>query len=65
MDVSMVRRFAVCFSSGNSDSGSAQVLQIFVSAACKLLFIACENAELMVVSKLKNSVLYLRICSIK
>ena len=31
--------------------------QIFASTACRLLFIAGENAELMVVTVLKNSVL--------
>ena len=47
----------VHFSSGDSDSGSPPLLQIFTSPACRLLFIAGENAELMVVAVLKMSVL--------
>lgn len=38
------------FNSGNSDSGSPLLVQMFTSAACKLLFIAGENAHLMVVT---------------
>ena len=38
-------------------------MQIFTCTACWLLFIASENAELMVVIILKNSVLQLRILS--
>ena len=38
------------FNSGNSDSGSPLLVQMFTSAACKLLFIAGENAQLMVVT---------------
>ena len=41
----------------NGDSGSPALVQIFMSAACRLLFIAGENAQLMVVTTLKNSVL--------
>ena len=34
----------VCFSSGDGDSGSPPLVQIFTSTACRLLFIAGENA---------------------
>ena len=44
VDVSTVRWCVVCFSSGNSDSGSLPLVQVFISVACKLLFIASENA---------------------
>ena len=40
-------------------------MQIFMRAACRLLFITGRNALLMVVTILKGNVLYLRICSIK
>ena len=39
------------------DSGSLVLVQIFMNVACRLLFITAENAELMVVTVLKNSVL--------
>jgi len=42
--VTTVRQWVVHFSSGNSDSGSALLVQIFISVACRLLFIAGENA---------------------
>ena len=41
------------------------LVRIFMSAACMLLFIAGESAQPMVVTMSKNSVLWLRICSIK
>ena len=49
----------------NGDSGSPALVQISavghlhwcMSAACRLLFTAGENAQLMVVTTLKNSVL--------
>ncbi len=37
---------------------------IFVSVACRLLFTDGENLQLMVVTMLKNSVLYLTVHSI-
>ena len=55
VDVNTVRQWVVCFSSG--DCGSPPLVQVFTNAACRLLFIAGENAELMVVSMLKTSVL--------
>ena len=55
--VSTVRQWVVCFFSGNSDSGSPPLVQIFMGTACRLLFIIGENAQLMVLTVLKNSVL--------
>ena len=55
----------MCFSSGDSDSGSPLLVQFFMSKACRLLFIAGENTQLMVLTMLKNSVMQLRICSMK
>jgi len=47
----------VRFSSGDSNTASPLLVQIFMSAACGLLFIAGKNKQLMVVPRLKNSVL--------
>jgi len=47
----------VCLSSGNNDSGSALLVQIFMSAVCRLLSIADENVKLMIVTMLKKNVL--------
>ena len=44
VDVSTVRQWMVCFSSGYSDSGSPPLMQILMSTACKLLFIVGKNA---------------------
>ena len=55
----------VSFSSGDRDSGVPPLVQIVMSAACRLLFTAGENSQLMAVTVLKNSVLQLTICSIK
>jgi len=55
----------VCFSSSDSNSGSPLLVQVLRSMACRLLLIAGENAEIIVVTVLKNSVYYLRIFSIK
>jgi len=41
-DVSMVRLWVVCFSGGNSRS--PLLLQIFMSMACRFLFITGKNA---------------------
>ena len=57
MNMSTVRQWVVHFSSVDSDSGLLPLMQIFMSVACRLLFIAGANAELMEVTKLKNSVL--------
>ena len=65
VDVSTLRLQMVHFSSCNSNSWSPLLLQIFMSTACRLLFIAGENAQLMVATMLKNSVLQLIICSVK
>ena len=50
VDVSTVRQWVVCFSSSNSDSVSAPLVQISMSRACRLLFIAGEVAQVMVVT---------------
>jgi len=47
----------VHYSSDDNNSGSFPLLQIFTSAACKLLFTAGENAQLVVVTMSENSVL--------
>ena len=60
--LSTVRWWVVHFSSG--DSGSSPLVQFTLSTACRLLFIADKNAELMVVT-LKKCVLLLIICSMK
>ena len=39
------------------DSGSSPLVQIFMSVACRLLFITSENAFSLVVTMLNNSVL--------
>ena len=54
VDVSTVRKWVVHFSSGNS--GSPLLMQISMSMACRLLLITGENAQLMVVIMLKNSI---------
>jgi len=56
VDVSIVRRWVACFSSGDSDSGSPPVTQIATNVACRT-FTAGKNAQPMVVTTLKNSVL--------
>jgi len=43
VDVGAVRQWRMCFSSGDSDSGSPLLVQFFMSKACRLLFIAGEN----------------------
>ena len=57
VDVSTVRWWVELFSSSNSYSGSPQLMQIFLSMACRLLIIVGENAQLMMVIVLKNNVL--------
>ena len=42
--VRTVRQWVVYFSSGDTDSGSPSLVQIFLSRAYRLLFIAGENA---------------------
>ena len=41
---STVRQWVVCFSSGRISSGSPPLVHIFMSTACRLLFITGENA---------------------
>ena len=57
MEVSTVRWQVVRFSSGDGDCGLPPLVQIFLSAICRLLFITGENAQLLVVTGLKSSVL--------
>ena len=54
----------VHFNSDNSYSESPILVQVFMSMACRLLFIAGKNAQLVMAHMLRNSVLQLRICSI-
>ena len=49
-----VRQWVVSFSSSNSDSVSPLLVQIFMSTACRLLFTAAKNAELMVAIMLEK-----------
>lgn len=51
MDVSTVRQYMVCFNSGDCDSGSSLLVQMFMSETCRLLFITGANADLIVVLK--------------
>ena len=39
VDVSTMRQCMVCFSTGNSDSGSPPLVQAFMSMPCRFLFI--------------------------
>ena len=50
VDVSTVRWWVVHFSSGDNDVGSPLLVQVLMSAACEVLFINGENAQLMVVT---------------
>jgi len=51
VDVSTVRQWVVPFSTDDSSSEA-----FFTGTACRLLFIAEEDAELMVVTVFRNSV---------
>jgi len=55
VDVSTVRQWVVHFSSNGS--GSSPLVHIVRSTACRRLFMAGENAQLMVMTILKDSVL--------
>ena len=48
-DMSTVKWWVVGFSSGDRISGSPLLVLIFKSAACRLMFIAGKNTQLMVV----------------
>ena len=52
VDMSTLRRWVVHFSSDNS--GSPLLVQVLTSTACRLLFIAGENAELVLLIVLKK-----------
>jgi len=57
IDVSTVRQWVVCFSSGDSNSVSLPLGQILMNVARRVLFIAGKKALLMVMTMLKTSVL--------
>ena len=57
MDESTVRQWMVHFSSDYSGGGSLMLVQTFMGATCRLFFIIGENAELMVVTMLRNNAL--------
>lgn len=48
--------WVVPFSSGNSDSVSPLLVQMFMSVARRPLFVAGKNAQLMAATMLKNGV---------
>ena len=56
VDVITVRCCVMHFSNADN-SESPSMVHIFTSTACRLLFIACENEKLMVVTLSKNNVL--------
>ena len=64
VDVSTARQWVVPFCSGD-DSVCSLLLQASMNAVCRLLFKDVENAQLMVVTMLQNSILQLKMCSIK
>lgn len=55
MDMSTMRQWVAYFSS-DSNSISLLLVQIFMNAGCRLLFMAGEHAQVMGVTVLKNSV---------
>ena len=56
MDVS-IAMWWMHFSSGDTDGGSPPLVHFLMHVTCRLLFTAGENALLVVVTRLKNSVL--------
>jgi len=58
VDVSTVKQWAVHFSSGDSNSGSPLLVQMFTSMTRRLLLLAGENTQLMVMTVVKSSVLH-------
>ena len=52
VDVSTARQRVPCLSSG--DSGSPLLVQTVMGVACRLLFVADENAQPMVVTMLES-----------
>ena len=63
VDLSTMKQWMVCCSSGHSNSESPPIVQVVLRAACRLLFLDGINATLMVMTVLINSVLQLRICT--
>jgi len=57
VDVSAVRQRVVHFTSGDSNSRAPSLVRILTIAACRLLFIAGKEPQLMVATMLKNHVL--------
>jgi len=55
VDVSTLRQWVVSLRIGDTDSGSPRLVQIFMSTACRILFITGKNALLVVMTMLKNS----------
>jgi len=49
-----MRQWVVHFSSGDSDGGLPPLAQTVISMACRLLFLTGQNAQLMLVTMLKN-----------
>ena len=50
VNMSTVRQWVVHFSIGDHDTGSLLMVQIFTTVTCRLLLIAGENAQLVVVT---------------
>ena len=56
VDVRTASQWVVLFSNDNSYGRSSPLVQVLTSMACRLLFIAGQNASLMVVTVVKNTV---------
>ena len=65
VDVRTLRQWVMHFSSGNCNNGSPLLVQIVRSVVCMLLLIPGGNMQLVTVSAWKNSLLQMRICSMK
>lgn len=68
MAVGTRRQRVLYFMGGDSNVKNKMLwmaMQIFMSTACRTLFITGENAELTVITMLKNSDLELRTCSFR
>ena len=59
--MSTVRHWVAWFSSDDSESGLLPLVQVFRTVACRLSTTADENAQLIVVTTLKNSFVKRRI----
>ena len=56
VDVRTASQWVVLFNNDNSYGRSSPLVQVLTSMACRLLFIAGQNASLMVVTVVKNTV---------